>query len=88
VSDVDPVEEPPEYNAWAITAVCCGILGLFVLQVFLAPVTIVISAIGYHFTEGDPWARKLTYVGYVLGIVDGLVWLVLESVFHVRLFPL
>ncbi|HJQ44344.1 MAG TPA: hypothetical protein VJ831_14745 [Jatrophihabitantaceae bacterium] len=83
-----PEQEVPEYNPQAIVAVCCGILGLFLLQVVLAPLTIVLSAIAYHSTEGDPWSRRLTYVGYTLGILDGIVWLVLESVFDVRLFPL
>ena len=83
-----PEQDVPEYNFRAIAAVCCGILGLFMLQVVLAPLTIVLSAVAYHSTEGDPWARKLSYVGYALGILDGIVWLVLESVFDVRLFPL
>ena len=84
----DGAPEAPEYNPRAILAVCSGILGLFVFQIALAPLTIVLSAIAYHSTEGDPWARKLTYVGYTLGILDGIVWLVLASVFDVRLFPL
>ena len=89
---MDPAEpaadEVPEYNPRAILAVCSGILGLFVFQMVLAPLTIVLSAVAYHSTGNDPWARKLTYVGYVLGIVDGIVWLVLASVFDVKLFPL
>jgi hypothetical protein len=84
----DGTDHPvPEYNPWAIVAVSCGLLGLFMLQVVLGPLTIVLSAMAYHRTEGDPFARRLSYIGYGLGILDGIVWLVLESVFSVRLFP-
>jgi hypothetical protein len=77
-----------DHSWFAAVAVSCGILGLFVLQVVLGPVTIVLSALAWHQAGDDPWARKLVKVGYGLGILDGAVWLVLESVVHLRLIPL
>jgi hypothetical protein len=84
----DETNEVFEDHSWAAAAaVAMGILGLFVLQLVLGPATIVASALAWHRGEGDPWARKLARIGYGLGVLDGLVWLIAESVFHVRLVP-
>jgi hypothetical protein len=78
-----------EYNVLAIISVCCGILGLFMLQVALAPAAIVLGALGYHSAQKSmPATSRLAVAGYVLGIVDGIIWLILASVFHIRFFPL
>lgn len=85
---------PDETNAVAedrswfpACAVALGILGLFILQMVLGPATIVLSALAWHHSEGDPWARKLARIGYGLGALDGIVWLIAESVFSIRLIP-
>jgi hypothetical protein len=84
----DDTNEVFEDRSWfAAAAVTMGIIGLFVLQLVLGPATIVASALAWHRGEGDPWARKLARFGYGLGALDGLVWLIAESVFHVRLIP-
>lgn len=84
----DETNEVVEHHSWfATVAVTMGIVGLFVLQLALGPATIVVSALAWHHGEGDPWARKLARIGYGLGALDGLVWLIAESVFHVRLIP-
>jgi hypothetical protein len=81
-------DAPIEDRSWfATVAVSCGILGLFLLQIVLCVITIVLSALAWHHGEGDPWARKLARAGYALGALDGLVWLICESVFHIRLIP-
>jgi hypothetical protein len=78
-----------EYNVPAIIGVCCGILGLVVLQIALAPAAIILGAFGVHYSRRTiPGTRKLAIAAYVLGIVDGLLWLVLASVWHVTFFPL
>lgn len=78
-----------EYNVPAIIGVCCGILGLVVLQIALAPAAIIFGAFGVHYSARCiPGTRRLAITAYVLGIVDGLVWLVLASVWHVAFFPL
>lgn len=83
------LDEFSEYNVPAIVGVCCGILGLVVLQVGFAPAAIVLGALGVHYAQRRaPGTRKLAITSYVLGIVDGLVWLVLASVWHVPFWPL
>jgi hypothetical protein len=87
-ADVDPDEPPAEDRSWfAAGAVSCGLLGLFVLQIVFCVITLVLSALAWHHGEGDPWARKLARFGWGLGALDGLVWLICESVFHIRLIP-
>jgi hypothetical protein len=84
-----PHDDPePEYNVWAIISVCCGILGLVMLQVILAPAAIVLGALGVHSAKRIPSTQRLAVAGYVLGILDGLVWLLVASVFHIASFPL
>ena len=84
----DETNELAEDRSWfAATAVALGILGLFILQLVLGPLTIVLSALAWHHGEGDPWARKLARIGYGVGALDGIVWLVAESVFNIRLIP-
>jgi hypothetical protein len=87
--NVRPETELTEYNVFAIISVCFGILGLVMLQIAFAPLAIVFGALGVHAsrkTQTD--TRKLAVTGYVLGIVDGIIWLILASVFHVTFFPL
>ena len=91
----DPDPDPDQTNppmadlSWfAAIAVSCGILGLFIAQLILGPMAIVLSALAWHHGESDPWARKLAKIGYGLGALDGVVWLIAESVFHLRLIPL
>ena len=84
----DETNERVEDRSWfAAIAVALGILGLFLLQLVLGPLTIVLSALAWHHGEGDPWARKLARIGYGLGALDGIVWLIAESVFNVTLIP-
>ena len=85
----DRIDQLSEYNVPAIIGICCGILGLVVLQVALAPAAIVFGAFGVHYAQRCiPGTRRLAITAYVLGILDGLVWLVLASVWHVTFFPL
>lgn len=87
--DLDPDEPRSEYNVWAIVSVSCGILGLVMLQIVLAPLAIIFGALGVHGARHTvPDTQKLAVAGYSLGIVDGIIWLVLASVFHVTFFPL
>lgn len=81
--------EGSEYNVFAIISVSCGILGLVMLQVVLAPLAIVFGALGVHAARTTVTdTRRLAVTGYALGIVDGFIWLILASVFHLAFFPL
>ena len=89
VPNVRPDPGASEYNVPAIISVSCGILGLVMLQIVFAPVAIIFGALGVHtarHTATD--TRRLAMIGYSLGIVDGFVWLILASVFHLTFFPL
>jgi len=82
-------QEGSEYNVFAIISVSCGILGLVMLQIVLAPLAIVFGALGVHAArETVTDTRRLAMIGYALGIADGAIWLVLASVFHLAFFPL
>jgi hypothetical protein len=49
----------------------------------------VLGALGYHSAQKSmPSTWRLAVAGYVLGIVDGIIWLILASVFHIPFFPL
>jgi hypothetical protein len=83
------IDQLSEYNVPAIIGMCCGILGLVVFQIALAPAAIIFGAYGVHYAKRCiPGTQRLAVTAYVLGIVDGLVWLVLASVWHVSFFPL
>lgn len=78
-----------EYNVFAIISVSCGILGLVMLQIVLAPIAIIFGALGVHAArDTEPDTSKLAVAGYALGILDGIIWLILASVFHLAFFPL
>lgn len=82
-------QEGSEYNVFAIISVSCGILGLVMLQIVLAPLAIVFGALGVHASRDTVTdTRRLALIGYALGIVDGAIWLILASVFHLTFFPL
>ncbi|HEV7193052.1 MAG TPA: DUF4190 domain-containing protein [Jatrophihabitantaceae bacterium] len=84
-----PDGEQAEYNVFAIISVSCGILGLVMLQIVLAPLAIIFGALGVHAArDTGPDTRRLAVAGYSLGILDGIIWLVLASVFHLTFFPL
>jgi hypothetical protein len=78
---------PPETGWFAASGVAIAILGLFVAQILLGPVAIVVSALAWHASGHDAWARKLVLFGYGLGVLDCFVWLICESVFSIRLIP-
>ncbi|MDP9093193.1 MAG: DUF4190 domain-containing protein [Actinomycetota bacterium] len=90
--EIENVHHAPaqsEYNVLAISSMCCGILGLFMVQIVLAPAAIVLGALGYHSAQRSMTSTwRLAVAGYVLGIVDGIIWLILASVFHIPFFPL
>ncbi len=83
-----PERLPDEYNVFAILSMSCGILGLFVLQIALAPAAIVFGALGVHSAKQMPSTRRLAVAGYALGMVDGVLWLALVTLFQAKTFPL
>lgn len=66
-------------NGLAIASLCCGIIGLFFLNIVLGPLAIVFGAVARRqaaVKSGDGMAKA----GIVLGIVGIVLWLVLLAV--------
>jgi hypothetical protein len=83
------VNSPPmQFDVFAIASVTCAFFGLFIWQIALAPLAIVLGAIGVHTAGGVRSARRMAVVGYAWGAFDGLLWLLVVSVFNVSSFPL
>jgi hypothetical protein len=84
----DPPEAPPQqFDVFALASVICALFGLLIWQVALGPLAIVLGAVGVHTSQSSS-ARRMAIVGYAWGAFDGLLWLVIVSVFHVSGFPL
>ncbi|WP_327184194.1 DUF4190 domain-containing protein [Streptomyces sp. NBC_01334] len=66
-------------NGLAIASLCCGIVGLFILNIVLGPLAIVFGAVARRqaaVRNGIGMAKA----GIILGIVDVVLWIVLLAV--------
>ncbi|MFI2378972.1 DUF4190 domain-containing protein [Streptomyces sp. NPDC018964] len=63
-------------NGLAVASLCCGIIGLFLLNIVLGPLAIVFGAVARRRPAGGNGAG-MAKAGIVLGIVDVVLWLVL-----------
>ncbi|MFH0517272.1 DUF4190 domain-containing protein [Streptomyces sp. M41] len=63
-------------NGLAIASLCCGIVGLFILNIILGPVAIVLGAVARR-QAGVRNGASMAKAGIILGIVDVVLWLVL-----------
>ncbi|MFF5158814.1 DUF4190 domain-containing protein [Streptomyces sp. NPDC000348] len=62
-------------NGLAIASLCCGVVGLFVLNIILGPLAIVFGAVARRQAAGN--GAGMAKAGIVLGVVDVVLWLVL-----------
>jgi hypothetical protein len=62
-------------NGLAIASLCCGIVGLFVLNIILGPLAIVLGVVSRRQAGGN--GSGMAKAGIVLGVVDVVLWLVL-----------
>ncbi|MEU0335176.1 DUF4190 domain-containing protein [Streptomyces sp. NPDC006193] len=66
-------------NGLAIASLCCGIVGLFLLNIVLGPLAIVFGIIARRQATGQS-GTGMAKAGIILGAVDLVLWLVLASV--------
>ncbi|MFF5883436.1 DUF4190 domain-containing protein [Streptomyces sp. NPDC012589] len=66
-------------NGLAIGSLCCGIVGLFVLNIILGPLAIIFGAIA-HRQAAVKNGAGMAKAGIILGIVAVVLWLVLLAV--------
>ncbi|WP_432057621.1 DUF4190 domain-containing protein [Streptomyces sp. bgisy022] len=66
-------------NGLAIASLCCGIVGLFFLNVVLGPLAIILGAVA-HRQAGAKGGAGMAKAGIILGIVSVVLWLVLLAV--------
>ncbi|ANS70741.1 hypothetical protein SLINC_8517 [Streptomyces lincolnensis] len=63
-------------NGLAIASLCCGIVGLFILNIILGPLAIVFGAVARRQAAAKNGAG-MAKAGIVLGVVDVILWIVL-----------
>ncbi|MEV5436522.1 DUF4190 domain-containing protein [Streptomyces sp. NPDC052682] len=66
-------------NGLAIASLCCGIVGLFFLNIVLGPLAIVFGVVARR-QAGVRSGAGMAKAGIILGIVDVVLWLVLLAV--------
>ncbi|MEU3557285.1 DUF4190 domain-containing protein [Streptomyces fragilis] len=66
-------------NGLAIASLCCGIVGLFIMNIILGPLAIVLGVVARR-QAGVKNGGGLAKAGIVLGVVDVVLWLVLMLV--------
>ncbi|MFJ9741214.1 DUF4190 domain-containing protein [Streptomyces sp. NPDC101166] len=66
-------------NGMAIASLCCGIVGLFLLNIVLGPLAIVFGSVALR-QAGTRNGAGMAKAGIVLGVVDVVLWLVLLAV--------
>ncbi|MEU2286684.1 DUF4190 domain-containing protein [Streptomyces sp. NPDC013178] len=66
-------------NGLAIASLCCGIVGLFILNIVLGPLAIIFGAVARRQTAVRNGAG-MAKAGIILGVVDVVLWLVLLAV--------
>ncbi|MFH8802286.1 DUF4190 domain-containing protein [Streptomyces sp. NPDC017936] len=66
-------------NGMAIASLCCGIVGLFILNIVLGPLAIVFGAVARRQTAAGNGAG-MAKAGIILGVIDVVLWLVLLAV--------
>ncbi|MDT0389022.1 DUF4190 domain-containing protein [Streptomyces dubilierae] len=65
-------------NGMAIASLCCGIVGLFILNIILGPLAIVFGVVARRQGAGN--GAGMAKAGIILGIVAVVLWLVMLAV--------
>ncbi|MFJ6727494.1 MULTISPECIES: DUF4190 domain-containing protein [unclassified Streptomyces] len=63
-------------NGLAIASLCCGIIGLFLLNIVLGPLAIVFGVVARR-QAGVKSGAGMAKAGIVLGVVDVVLWVLL-----------
>lgn len=63
-------------NGLAIASLCCGIVGLFILNIILGPLAIVFGAVARR-QSAVKTGGGMAKAGIILGVVDVVLWIVL-----------
>ncbi|MGV9453739.1 DUF4190 domain-containing protein [Streptomyces sp. NPDC003635] len=63
-------------NGLAIASLCCGIVGLFFLNIVLGPLAIVFGAVARRQAAVKNGAG-MAKAGIILGVIDVVLWIVL-----------
>ncbi|MFD7137126.1 DUF4190 domain-containing protein [Streptomyces sp. NPDC059894] len=66
-------------NGLAIASLCCGIIGLFLLNIVLGPLAIVFGAVALRQAAAGNGAG-MAKAGIVLGVVDVVLWVTFLAV--------
>lgn len=66
-------------NGLAIASLCCGIVGLFFLNIVLGPLAVIFGAVSRRQAAAKNGAG-MAKAGIILGVVDVVLWLVLLAV--------
>jgi len=73
----------------AISALVCGIVGLFIFEVILGVLAIIFGGIGLSRANRGAGRRGLAWAGVILGVIDVVLFVVILAVsakHHLRLF--
>ncbi|MEV5352106.1 DUF4190 domain-containing protein [Streptomyces sp. NPDC093516] len=65
-------------NGMAIASLCCGIVGLFILNIILGPLAIVFGVVARR--QGPGNGAGMAKAGIILGVVAVVLWLVMLAV--------
>ncbi|MGC5034281.1 MULTISPECIES: DUF4190 domain-containing protein [unclassified Streptomyces] len=65
-------------NGMAIASLCCGIVGLFILNIILGPLAIVFGVVARR--QGGGNGAGMAKAGIILGVVAVVLWLVMLAV--------
>jgi hypothetical protein len=64
-------------NGLAIAGLVCGIIGLVIFNFILGPLAIIFGAVGLRKASQGAVHGGMAWAGLVLGIIDGLLFVVL-----------
>jgi len=82
----DPNLPPPKSGmGFAITALVCGLAGLFLFGIILGPIAIIFGALGLAAAKKNPVGagKSASIAGLVLGIID-MLWVMISIASVVR----
>ena len=71
--------QPGRSNGFAIAALVCGLVGLFLFGVVLGVLALIFGIIGLRRANAGASGRGMAIAGIVLGVIDIIVYIVLVA---------
>ena len=68
---------PPQSNGFAIAALVCGIVGLFIANFILGPLAIIFGGIGLSRANRGARGRGMALAGIILGVIAIVLFIIL-----------